>query len=139
MKVILIFGLTAVSLIGCSTLSRESRLSPPEASPETVLLTYQIKAGKERELEHVLSRAWEIYRKERLVFVQPHVIVRTKEESLKPRLVEIFTWVSGDAPDHAPPSVKAIWDEMQRLCEPREGKKGIEGGEVDLLVPQLAK
>src|ERR1041384_7884552 len=119
--------------MGCSTPSHESRLAPSEASPETVLVTYQVKAGRERELEHVLSRAWEIYRKERLVFVQPHVIVRTKEESEEPRLVEIFTWVSSDAPDHAPPSVKPIWDEMQSLCESRGGKKGIEGGEVELL------
>ena len=125
MKLALIPGLVALSLMACSTPSHESRLSPSRSPTKTVLVTYQVKAGKERELEHALSRAWEIYRKERLVFVQPRVVVRTKEGGGKTRLVEIFTWVSSDAPDHAPPSVKAIWDEMQSLCEPRDGKKGI--------------
>lgn len=139
MRVALILGLVALSLMACSTPPRESRLSPSKGSPETVLLMYQVKPGKERELESVLARAWEIYRKESLVFVQPRVVVRTEEESGGTRLVEIFTWVSSDAPDHAPPSVKAIWDEMQWLCEQRDGKKGIEGGEVELVVPRLTK
>jgi len=139
MKAVLILCLLALSLMACSTLSHESRLSPPKSSPETVLVTYQVKPGKERELEDVLSRTWEIYRKEGLVFSQPHVIVRTGEEDSRTRLIEIFSWVNRDAPDHAPPSVKSVWDEMQSLCEPRDAKKGIEGGEVKLVVPQLTK
>jgi len=104
---------------------RSAAEPPPKALPETVLVTYQVKPAMERELEKALSRAWEIYRNEGLVFVEPHVIVRTRDESGKTRFVEIFTWVSGDIPDHAPPSVKAVWDGMQPLCEPWDGKMGI--------------
>jgi len=45
--------------------------------------------------------------------------------------------VSHNAPDHAPESVKAIWRQMQSLCEARDGHDGLEGGEVEILVPEL--
>jgi len=40
--------------------------------PETVLITYHVKPGKEADLEEVLRRGWKIYRKEHLVFARPH-------------------------------------------------------------------
>jgi hypothetical protein len=118
-------------LTSCSTPSKH-----PESSPETVLVTYHVKAGKEAELQAVLSHAWEIYQKEHLVFAQPHVIVREEEQDDKTRLVEIFTWVSHEAPEHAPDAVKKIWDAMQALCEARNGHGGLEGGEVGLVAPK---
>ena len=102
-----------------------------------MFITYHVKAGKEEEMIQVLSRAWEIYRRERLVFSEPHVIVQTRQNG-KPRFMEIFTWVSHDAPDHAPAEVKAIWKEMHLFCEAREGSSsGIDGGEVGLVSPPM--
>jgi len=107
----------------------------PKSDPETVLVTYHVKSGKEADFQELLSRAWGIYRKEHLVFAQPHVIVQDKESGEQPRFIEIFTWVSHSAPEHAPDSVKTIWDQMQSLCEARDGHGGLVGGEVDLLAP----
>jgi hypothetical protein len=127
----LAFALTLVLLTGCAITKPEGKNS---SAPETVLITYRVKSGSEVEFEQVLSQAWQIYRQEHLVFAQPHLIVRDKEND-KPRFVEIFTWISHDAPDHAPDSVKKIWEKMMSLCEKRDGHGGLEGGEVEIVQP----
>ena len=125
--VLSLFGLTA-----CSTMN-----SAPHGSakhdPETVMVTYHVKSGKEAEFQAVLSRAWQIYRSEHQVFAVPHIIVRDTEAGDKTRFVEIFTWVSHAAPEHAPDAVKTLWEQEQSLCEARSGHGGIEGGEVEIL------
>ncbi|MGA2176079.1 MAG: hypothetical protein ABSH38_13975 [Verrucomicrobiota bacterium] len=127
--------LSVVSLTACSTTTSNEKQASSKTDPETVLVTYHVRSGKEAEFQELLSRAWEIYRKEHLVFAQPHVIVQDKESGDKPRFIEIFTWVSHSAPEHAPGSVKTIWDQMQSQCEARDGHGGLVGGEVDLLAP----
>jgi hypothetical protein len=102
-----------------------------------MLITYHVKPGKEAELQDVLSQAWEIYRKEHLVLAQPHTVVQGKEGGDKTRIIEIFSWVSADVPDHAPEAVRKIWDRMQSLCEERGGHGGLELDAVDLLVPKM--
>jgi hypothetical protein len=101
-----------------------------------MLLTYHVQPGSEDELKQVLSQAWEIYRKNHLVLAQPHVIIRAADGPSATRFVEIFTWVNHAAPEHAPDEVKKIWDRMQSLCEARDGRVGLEGGEVELMVPK---
>jgi len=124
----------ALLTAGCAAPPKNNHAS---ASPETVLITYHVKPGKEKELQEVLARAWKAYRQEHLVFAQPHVIVQDKEHGDKTRLAEIFTWVSGNAPEHARDSVsvKTLWDQMQSLCEARDGNGGLEIGAVDLIMP----
>ena len=117
-------------LTGCST----TRSSSAKGDPETVLVTYRVKAGKEAEFRDVLARAWEIYRRDDLVFVEPHVVVQDTEDG-KPRFREIFTWVSRSIPEHAPDSVRAVWKQEESLCERRGEHYGIEPGEVELVVP----
>lgn len=131
-----VFVAFLMSLTACSTTRVNSAAADSKDSPETVLITYHVKAGKEAEMEAVLRRAWEIYRKEHLVFAEPHLIARDQESGGKPRMVEVFTWVSHSAPDHAPDSVKAVWNDMMALCEARDGHGGLEGGEVELLAPK---
>ena len=128
----LLFTLAAIALSACSTTSSE-RQGSGKSDPETVLVTYHVKPGKEAEFQAVLSRAWQVYRAERLVFAKPHIIVRDTEGGDKTRFVEIFTWVSHAAPDHAPAAVKELWAQEQSLCEARSGHGGIEGGEVEIL------
>jgi hypothetical protein len=129
----LLLAVSLLLLIGCST-SRPAHNDSAKADPETVLVTYHVRAGKEAEFQAVLSRAWEVYRTERFVFAKPHIIVRDTEGGGKPRFVEIFTWVSRSIPEHAPESVKAIWKEEESLCEQRGGHYGIEPGEVELIL-----
>jgi hypothetical protein len=132
-KTRLLLALSLVSLTACSTTTPVKK----HDSPETMLLTYHVQPGNEAELLDVLSRAWEIYRKNHLVLAQPHVIIRATENGGKTRFVQIFTWVSHSAPEHAPDAVKKIWEQMQSLCEARDGHVGLEGAEVELVIPKL--
>ena len=98
------------------------------------MISYQVKAGKEGEFQTVLSRAWQVYTQQHLVLAEPHVVVRDTEDGSKVRFVEIFTWGSHDAPEHASDAVQVIWRQEQSLCESRSGHSGIEGGEVDRVI-----
>jgi hypothetical protein len=119
-----------LALTGCST-THSGTKGAAAAKPETVLVTYHVQVGKEPELEAALLDAWEIYRSEHMVVSKPHVIVQENEGGGYTRFVEVFTWVK--APDHAPDRVKAMWNQEQSLCEARNGRTGIEGGEVKLV------
>lgn len=130
-----LFPVLLASLTACSTTHFKPRdSSKTKQSPETVLITYRVKPGKEAEMEQTLAQAWKVYRAEHLVFARPHLVVRDKSGD-KTRIVEIFTWVSHSAPENPPDSVKAVWKDMQALCEPRDGHNGLEGGGVDILAP----
>lgn len=95
------------------------------------MVTYRVRSGRDAEFQKLLAHGWDVYRSEQMVFAQPHTIVRHTEDDGKASFVEIFTWVK--APDHAPDSVKAIWNQEQALCEQRNGKNGIEFSEVQLV------
>ena len=127
-----LFPLALLGLTACAVPPPPHK-APPE--PETVMITYHVKPDKEAEFEDALVRAWELYRKEDLVIAGSHTVVRSQESGDKTRVTEIFSWVSHDVPDHAPESVKKIWDELQSLCEARDGHGALEGGEVELLTP----
>jgi hypothetical protein len=120
-----------LGLSACST----TKLGTAQDSPETVLVAYHARAGKEAELQAAILRAWDIYKGKSLVFARPHVILKETEDGDKIRFVEIFTWVSHAGPAHAPDSVKAIWQQELLLCEDRDGHHGIDGGEVSLVTP----
>ncbi|HZQ47037.1 MAG TPA: hypothetical protein VFC07_08500, partial [Verrucomicrobiae bacterium] len=111
----LIFSLWLILLTACSStpIARD-----PQHSPETVMITYHVKPGMDVVLQDALARAWVIYRKENLVFAQPHTIVQDQSGGGGGiRIIEIFTWVNHAAPEHVPDSVKQIWAEMQGLCQ----------------------
>ena len=120
-------------LSGCSTTASRKVGQGEKGEPETVMVVYHVKAGKEQEMRAALDKVWEIYRRERLVLAQPHVIVRDTEDGGKPRFVEIFTWVNHAAPETVPDGVKKLWDEMQAICEARGEHNNLEGGEVELV------
>jgi hypothetical protein len=124
-------SLIAVSLLAWTGCSTTYPAGDAKADSETVLVTYHVQSGKEAEFQAVLSHAWEVYQGKHLVFATPHIIVRDIEGTGKTRFVEIFTWVK--PPDHALESVKAVWKQEQSLCEMRDGRSGIEGGEVQLV------
>jgi hypothetical protein len=125
-----------VGSAGCSSVAPVGNKNAAALLPETVLITFHVKSGKEVELNQVLAQAWEIYRHEKLVLAEPHVVVLSKENGGS-RVVEIFTWVNHNVPDHVPDSVKATWNRMQALCEERDGHPALEGGEVERIVPPV--
>jgi len=129
-----LFIISFAALTACST-TRPAHHDSAKGDPETVLITYHVKPGKEAEFQAVLSRAWEVYRREHLVLAEPHIVLRDPEDGDRTRIIEVFTWISHAAPDHAPDSVKSTWQQEQLLCEARSGHTAIEGGEVELLVP----
>jgi hypothetical protein len=67
-----------------------------------------------------------------LVVAEPHVTMRMSEGD-KTALVDIFTWRDGDIPDDAPPPILAIWAQMAKLTESRQGKPAIEIAQVALV------
>jgi hypothetical protein len=38
-----------------------------------------------------------------------------------------------DAPDHVPADVKALWAKLEDLCEKRDGHRGIEFVEMEIV------
>jgi hypothetical protein len=52
-----LLALAVLSLTACSTTSGE-HLGSAKADPETVMVTYHVKSGKEAEFQALLSRIW---------------------------------------------------------------------------------
>ncbi len=123
-----LFAVSLLAFAGCSTTHPGAAAKDDS---ETVMVTYRVQSGKEAEFEALLADAWKVYRAEGLVYSEPHLIVRDADGEGKTRYVEIFTW--GKSPDHPPATVLAVWKQEQALCESRDGHRGIEGGEVNLV------
>ena len=72
----------------------------PDASdpPETMLVSFHVKPGKEVAFQDALARTWVIYRRHKLVFATPHLVVREKDDAGRTRFVQSFTWVNHAAP-----------------------------------------
>ena len=119
------FSVLLLMVAGCSTLKPAADMG---VDPETVLVTYHVKAGSEVEFEEALWQTWKIYQIGHLTTDQPHTVIRTTEDNGKLRYVEIFTWASHAVPDHAPQPVIAAWARLTALCENRDGHNGLEGG-----------
>ncbi|HVV01477.1 MAG TPA: hypothetical protein VHH88_08960 [Verrucomicrobiae bacterium] len=128
-------GIFAIALAGCSTTPTAPKPVSMEEAPEPVMVTYYPKAGADSVLIKAISHAWEVYRKEHVVFEEPHVLVRGEDKDGNTRLVEIFTWATHAAPEHASAAVQSVWAQEQSLCEGKNGHRGIEGGEVNMIIP----
>ena len=102
----------------------------PGKGTETIHSVAHVKPGHEAEYAELSQKAWRIYQQLGLVLDTPHVVLRGADEKGRAYFVEVFTWKSADIPDHAPPAVKAVWQELEAACEPRDGRPGIDFGEV---------
>lgn len=65
----------------------------------------------------------------------PRLVTRGKDDTGKTYFVEILTWKSPDAPDHAPKEIQAIWSNLEALCEAGDGHRVIEFPEVQIVRP----
>jgi hypothetical protein len=110
---------------------------PPAATPaggtETVISTFRVRTGEEPEFAKVHAQAWPAYRRFGLVAETPHLVLQGVDEAGKTYFVEILTWKDHEAPDHASPEIRAIWAQLEALCEPRLGHRGIEFPEVRIV------
>lgn len=113
--------------------AQAGKSSPPKDDTETVYTTFYVVPGKEDEFWKVLERAWPTYYKHGMVLKSPHLILRGADDSGRPYFIEILTWKDHEAPDHAPADVQAIWDQMNALCERRDGRRRIEFYEVKII------
>jgi hypothetical protein len=104
--------------------------------PETVLITLHAKAGAETELAQVIARHWETAQRLKLVTDAPHVTLRgteTADGASRTFFVDVFTWRDASIPDAAPKEILAIWADMNRLVEKRNGRAGLTIDEVALV------
>lgn len=128
-----VYSLFAASLLAFSGCATMPRTGSAVLDSETVAVTYHVQPGKEAKFQGVLKHAWKVYRSDRLVFAEPHVVVEDTENGNHPVFLEIFTWISSSTPEDPPDSVKAVWREEESLCEGRGGHGGIEPQEVKLI------
>ena len=113
-------------------------LSGGASDPETVVVTYHVREGKQADMERLMREDhWPLLRRLGLVLESPHVLVSGTEDGKKPYIREVLTWRDHDTPDNAPPEVEAVWKHMYDFVEKRGGSPAIEIEEVDLLVPKL--
>ena len=98
-----------------------ARGAQPER-PETVMITFRAKAGADADLARVIASHWATAQRLHLVLDTPHLTLRASDGK---QFVEILTWKDGSVPDDAPAEIRAIWDEMNRLVEPRGGAAGL--------------
>ena len=110
--------------------------APPEA-PETVMITLRAKAGAEAELAQVIARHWEAVQRLKLVTDAPHVTLRGTEAAegggTRTFFVDVFTWRDPSVPDAAPKEILALWADMNRLVEKRNGRPGLTIDEMTLV------
>jgi hypothetical protein len=102
----------------------------PSPGTETIHSVFHVKAGHEAEYAQLSGKAWALYQRLGLVLDKPHIVLRGSDEKGRPYFVEIFTWKSSDIPEHVPADVKAIWQQLEAVCEPRDGRRGIDFAEV---------
>ncbi len=105
----------------------------PDAAPETVHSLFQVKTGKQADFVRVYRQAWDVYKRLGMVIETPHVLLEGKDEAGKPYFIDVLTWKNHDIPDHVSLEVRAIWNQMESLCEMRNGKRGITFDEMQVV------
>jgi hypothetical protein len=127
------------ALIVLSTMSAQRSSLASQArseEPETVMITLHAKAGAEAELAQVIARHWDTAQRLKLVTNAPHVTLRgteAAEGAMRTFFVDVFTWRDASIPDAAPKEIQAIWADMNRLVEKRNGRPGLTIDEVALV------
>jgi hypothetical protein len=101
-------------------------------SPETVMVTYQIKPHQEDALKKVIDKHWQEAQRLGLVHATPHWVVQGSVSG-KSYIVEIFTWRDSTVPDDAPKEITDLWRQMHDLTESRDGKPDLEFTAIEVV------
>lgn len=104
-----------------------------DEAPEWVFCFYRVVPGKEEELVELMGRHDQAVRKLGLVTDEPTQVWRGADDRGRPFFVKLFEWRSGEAVEraHEHPEVLAVWERMDPLCEPRDGRPGMEFPHVE--------
>ena len=102
------------------------------AFPETVMATFRVKPDQIDAFLKMMPDYWAALRADNLVMPDPHILLRGTENG-KPIVVEILTWKTHDAPDHAPADIQSYWSKMHAIVEDRDGHSGIEFPEMTIV------
>jgi hypothetical protein len=124
MKILAALAATLMIAAAGTSASLAARLGSDDS--ETVMITFRPKPGSEAELAKVIASHWTTARRLDLVLPNRHLTLRADDERGRPYFVDIFTWRSSEIPDHAPADIQAIWADMTRLTESRDGKRGLD-------------
>ena len=93
----------------------------------TVFCHYRVAPGNESDFEALLRRHWPTLHRLGLVTEEPARCYKGQEQDGGPLYIEVFEWLdSAVERAHEHPEVMAIWEPMDRLCEPRDGRPGME-------------
>jgi hypothetical protein len=100
----------------------------PKEEPVTVFCHYRVRAGKEPQFVELLRRHWPTLRDLGVVTDEPSAVYRGDDEEGRPFFFEVFSWRSEAAFEraHSHPEVLKIWEPMDGLCEPRDGRPNME-------------
>jgi hypothetical protein len=119
-------------VVGCLTIP--AAVSAASEVPETVMITYQVKAGAEAALSRVIAKHWRVAQHMNLVRSSPpHVVLQGGDEGRR-YIVEVLTWRDGSIPDNAPDAITELWQEMSQYVVAREGHSGIDFSPVNVLM-----
>ncbi len=97
------------------------------AKPQIVVCTYRVKRGKENAFRRLLARHWPVLKRLGLVTQAPRLMLRGLAPETRGDFLEVFAWrAHGFEVAHKMPEVLAIWEPMEKLCEPRGGRPAME-------------
>lgn len=98
-----------------------------KTNDQIVVCTYRAKPGREKDFIGLLKRHWTTLRKLGLVHDQPRLALQGRDSDRTSCFVEVFAWKDrGFDVAHKHPEVLAIWEPMEQMCEPRDGRPATE-------------
>jgi hypothetical protein len=101
--------------------------------PEHIISFYFPKEGSEEALQAAILENFATMSKLDVIFPSPRILLRGKDAKGRPYFVSVFTWRSASIPDNAPPEIRKNWAKLESLVEPRDGRRGIDFDEVDMI------
>ena len=83
-------------------------------NPRVVVVVYKPLPGREKELEKIVSKHYDILNKENLVTERLPIVMRSGDGSI----IEIFEWRSAEAIEsaHSNAQVLRLWNEFNAVC-----------------------
>src|SRR5690242_13692133 len=85
-------------------------------TPETVLATFRVKADQLDAFLRLMPKYRATLREKNLVTAGPYLLLKGEEDG-KPLVIEVFSWINHDVPEHVPPEIQVYWDRINRMVE----------------------
>jgi len=105
-------------------------------TPETVLATFRVKADQVDAFLRLMPKYRAALREKNLVTAEPYLLLQGEEDG-KTIVIEVFSWINHDVPEHVPPEIQTYWTRMNSMVEDRGNHRGIEFPEMNLIQPRL--